>query len=296
MRALLCSALFFAAPAAAQTVERETFAVIGWNTACSVAVQQFGYAPIGEALQGEPVRTRIGTITIAPGQETSRTVLAADWSGAGSWNRAEAKKIIQDLIAAGYDDPGYTEDIRVPRKDEPLPFEDLILSTETFQIRAPFKWPGGDWTWDKAVYSPLGTCGLFVYSRRQNGRPFYRTALHRFYNPSVRTQRAAAHQTNSRLLFESSDLPGALAEAATAAHMQPDLALARYRHAVLLCLSGHLNESAAELGQAVKRDPKLADQARKDPDFHEIRRFPLFRSTVGDEPHPIRYDGKSSRP
>jgi hypothetical protein len=87
-----------------------------------------------------------------------------------------------------------------------------------------------------------------------------------------------------------------LAEAATAAHMQPELALARYRHAVLLCLSGHLNESVEELGQAVKRDPKLAAQARQDPDFYEVRRFPLFRGTVGDEPHPIRYDGKSSRP
>ena len=296
MRALLSALLALsAAPASAQTVERETFAVIGWNDACSVAVQQFGYAPIGEAVVGEPVRTRIGTVTIAPGQEAPRTVLIADWVGAQTWDRKEAKKIVQNLVAAGYVEPGYTEDIRVPLKESPRPYEDVILSTATFQIRAPFQWPGGDWRWEKVVYSPLGTCGLFVYSRRHKSRPFYRTALYRFYNPAVRLQRAQAHQTNSRLLFEASDLEGALAEAATAAHLQPDLALARYRHAVLLCLSGRLNESVAELGEAVKRDPKLKDQARRDPDFVEVAEFPLFRAAVGDEPHPVRFDGKGPR-
>ncbi|MBI5241355.1 MAG: hypothetical protein HY926_12855 [Elusimicrobia bacterium] len=297
MRALICALLaLLAAPAATQVVERETFAVIGWNDACSVAVQQFGYAPIGEAVVGEPVRTRIGTITIAPGEESSRTVLTADWSGARTWDRAEAKKVVQDLLAAGYANPGYTEDIRVPRKEGPRPYEDVILSTAALQIRAPFKWPGDDWGWDKIVYSPLGTCGLFIYSRRQKGLPFYRTALYRFYNPSARTQRAAAHQTNSRLLFEASDLEGARAEAATAARLQPELAIARYRHAVLLCLSGHLNESVAELAEAIKRDPKLAAKARHDPDFYEVYGFPLFRAAVGEDPHPVRLHREGDQP
>ena len=284
MRAWCWTALFLAAgPAAGQTVERETFAVVGWNDACSVAIQQFGYAALGAYIKDEPVRSRIGTITIPPGEDAARTVLTVDWTGARSWERDEAKQALVDLIAAGYKNPGFPEDIRAPHPGAPHPFEDTILSTATFALRAKFKWPGGDWSWDQVRYSLHSDCGLFIFSRLQDGRPFYRTMLLRFYNPAVRNQRAQAHLTNSRLLFEASDLEGALGEAASAAHMQPELASPRYRYAVMLCLSGHLNESVAELTKAVRLDPKLAAQARADPDFYEVYDFPRFRTLVGDK-------------
>jgi hypothetical protein len=285
MRAPLAALFLLAAgPLFGQEVERETFAVLGWNDACSVAVQHFGYGTLGEAIQDEPVSTRIGTLSIPPGEEASRTAWAVEWQGAGSWDKAAAKKSLLDLGAAGYKQPGFMEDIRLHREGAPHPFEAAILSTAAFSMRAQFKWPGGDWRWDQVLYSPLGDCGLFIYSRREAGRPFYRYSLRRFYNPSVRIQRAEAHMTDSRLLFEASDLPGALAEAASAAHMRPELAAARYRHAAMLCLSGQLNESVAELAEAARLDAKLARQARDDPDFSEVYDFPGFRTAVGQSP------------
>ena len=122
MHALLAAALLLAAsPAAGQTVERETFSVLGWDDACSVAVQQFGYAARGEAAPGEPVRARIGAITIAPGEDASRTVWAVDWTGAGAWRKAAAKQSLQDLVASGYRRPGFPEDISIPREGSPTP-------------------------------------------------------------------------------------------------------------------------------------------------------------------------------
>ena len=296
MRALLAAVWLLAVgPAAGQMVERETLSVLGWNNACSVAVQQFGFPPLGEAVQGEPVLTRIGAITIAPGEEISRTVWAVDWKGARTWVKEEALQALAALRAEGYKNPGFTEDIRIPRAGAPHPFEETIFSTSTFGLRAKVPCPSGDWRWDQVRYSPLGDCGLFIFSRREGGRPFYRYFLLRLYNPSVRIQRAEAHLTNSRLLFEASDLEGALAEAASAAHMRPELASTRYRHAVLLCLSGRLNESVSELGEAVRLDHKLAARARGDPDFSEVYDFPRFRTVVGKAPLRVLEDDGDSR-
>ena len=208
MRALLAAACLLAAgPAAGQTIARETFSVLGWNNACSVAVQHFGYAALGKTIQDEPVLTRIGAITIPPGENASRTVWAMNQG---------AKKALQDLVAAGYERPGITEDIRIPRAKTLHPIEEIILSTAAFGLRAEFPWPGGDWRWEQVRYSPLGDCGLFIFSRREDNRTFYRYFLLRFYTPSVRSQRAQAHLTYSRLLFEASELEAALAETATA--------------------------------------------------------------------------------
>jgi hypothetical protein len=280
MRALLGALwLLVAGPAAGQTVERETFSVLGWNDACSVAVEHFGYAAIGEAVQDEPVRTRIGAIAIAPGEDTPRTVWAADWDGAGTWQKSEAKKALQGFAAAGYTRPGLPEDIHIPRAGA-----EAILSTAAFSLRTQFPWPGDGWSWDQVIYSPVGDCGLFTFSRRENGHPFYRYSLLRFYNPSVRLQRGQAHLADSNLLFEAGDIEAALAEAATAALLQPGLAPTRYRHAALLCLTGRLNESVSELSAAVRLDAKLAQKAQSDPDFSEVYEFPRFRGLLKKNP------------
>jgi hypothetical protein len=284
MRALLCASLLLAAASAVgQVVERETFSVLGWNDACSVAVQQLGYPVLGEAIQDEPVLTRAGTITIPPGEDNAQTFWDLDWKGARTWKAADAKKVLQGLAASGYTRPGFQEDILLPRKEAPHSFETTILSTETFGLRADFPWPGGDWRWEQVRYSSLGDCGLFIFRKGEDGRSFYRYFLLRLYNPSVLAQRAQAHLTNSRLLFDSSELEPALAEATTAASMRPELAAARYRHAALLCLTGHLNESVSELGAAIRLDAKLAETARTDPDFYEVYEFPRFRRLVDDK-------------
>ncbi|MCX5796906.1 MAG: hypothetical protein NTY77_15530 [Elusimicrobia bacterium] len=287
MRALLAAAWLLAAGSAAGSASGpkalgEDLAVLGWNNACSVAIRHIGYGTTGADLLEEPLRTRIGTLTIPPGEDASHGAWAADWTGSHTWNKVAAKKALQELTDAGYKRPGFQEDIRIPLEGPPHPFEEVILSTAAFGLRAQLKRPGGDWRWEQVRYSALGDCGLFIFTRRPAGRPFYRYSLLRFYNPSARIQRAQAHMTNSRLLFEASDLEGALAETATAAHLQPDLAANRYRHAALLCLSGQLNESVAELDAAVRRDPKLAARARSDPDFSEVYEFPRFRDLVGD--------------
>jgi hypothetical protein len=290
---LLAAWLMAASPAASQEVARETFSVVGWNDACSVAVRHLGYTSLSDALQDEPVRARIGTITIPPGEETSRTVWAAEWEGAGTWQTAAAKKTVQDLVDAGYKRPGFLEDIREATSDLS---DGASLSTATFGMRAKFQWPGGDWRWHQVFYSPLGDCGLFIFSRREEGRPFYRYSLLRLYAPSARILRAKAHLANSRQLFEAGDLEGALAEVETAARLQPELASTRYRHAALLCISGQLNESVSELGEAIRLDAKLARTARRDPDFSEVNGFPKFRALVGDKPDAAHESDEDSRP
>jgi hypothetical protein len=285
MRAPLAAVLLLAAsPAAGQAVERETFAVLGWNDACSVAVQQLGYPALGEAIQDEPVLTRIGAITIAPGEDSPRTAWSVDWEGAHTWHKAAVQKALQGLAASGYRRPGFPEDIRSPEEGARSAADAVILSTATFGLRAEFKRPGGAWRWDQVRYSPLGDCGLFIFSRREDDHPFYRYFLRRFYSSSARMRRAQAHAENSRLLFAASELEAALAEAAIAARMEPELPAVRYRHAALLCLSGQLNECVAELGEAVRLDRKLAQQARTDPDFEEVYKFPGFRSLLRKKP------------
>ena len=45
---ILLSLLFLASPARAQAVDRETLRLIGWNKACSVAVERLGYPELGQ--------------------------------------------------------------------------------------------------------------------------------------------------------------------------------------------------------------------------------------------------------
>jgi tetratricopeptide (TPR) repeat protein len=272
MRAAIALALLLAAgPVAGQDVERETFMFIGWGDGCSVAFSHYGYPALGVAIHDEPVRALVGTLTVKPGAEETKSDWLVDWEGANTWQATEAKKAVADLVDAGYRQAGSTETIR-PGADE------TIVSTQAFSLRSTRGWPGPDWAMSLVHYSPLDNCGLFVFLKTAEDHPFYRYVLRHLYNPGARVQRAKAHLASSQRLFDDGALADALAEAATAAEMAPDLAPARYRHAALLCLSGRLEEAETALAEAVRLDPKYKRQARKDQDFDSLSHSSRFRS------------------
>jgi len=282
MHAGLCLIVLLAAGSAlGQTIERETFSVVGWNDACSVAVAHYGYPPLGEGARDEPVLTEIGTFTIPPGEQSARVQWDINWTGVGTWQPGQAARALSDLAAAGYSHAGFAELVRSQRiSSQPGPAQ-VLLSTTVFSMRSTAGWPNRGWNWDQVVYSPLGNCALFVFRADRQGDAFYSFLLLRVYNPSARGRRAQAHLDSAVLAYDTGDLPGALEESAIAAQMVPDMAQARYRHAAMLCLSGRNDESLAELDAALRLDPKLKAKALHDPDFESLRAFSHFQSLTG---------------
>jgi len=281
MRAWLAVVLLFASGAAlGQQVERETFSVIGWNDGCSVAISHYGYPFLGQAAQSDPVLARVGALTIPPGAETAQTSWKLNSQGGAAWHPSASRTAVASLVAAGYDRPGFSETVRTERIASLPGLEETIRSTSTFALRDTAGWPGPDWRFDQVHYSPLDSCGLLVFFKGSPSRPFYRYLLLRFHNPLVRPQRAQAHVTNSRLLFDDSDLTGAAQEAEIAARMTPQVAAARYQNAVMLCLTGRLVDAEHELADTVKLDPQYKAQAREDPYLETLRFSPRFQGIV----------------
>ena len=268
-------------PAAAQNMEdvdidHETWSVIGWNDGCGVAFEHYYYPKQGQALADEPISTKIGTASIAPGKEkySARWAYAAD--GRLSWDERVVKKTEDDLKKGGYNRAGYPEIIQdAPIGNQPL-LAETILSTGTLMSRVKNGWPETVWRWAGGNYSPLGTCALLVYENRTAPR-HYRLFLVRVYNSRVRTDRAYAHASNARLLFNAGSLAIAAPEAETAAALDPDLPIGRYEHAAMLALTGNPNEAVEELAAAIKLDAKYGPMAAEDLDFADLRERPDFR-------------------
>jgi hypothetical protein len=265
----------FSRPAAAQNysdvaVDHETWSVIGWDDACGVAFEHYYYPKLGDAMAYEPISTRIGTALIHSGSEkyVGRYVLELD--GATSWDERRVAKTEKELKAAGYFRPGYLDRIQdAPIGNQPL-LAETILSTSTLSPRLKTGWPGPEWRWAGGSFNPLATCELLVFENRANPKR-YRLMLVRAYNSRVRIDRAYAHASNARLLFNAGNLEVAAPEAETAAMLAPELPIARYEHAAMLALTGRLNESVDELAAAVKLEPKYKAQAREDLDFADLR-------------------------
>jgi len=258
------------------TVDREAWTALGWNDACGVALSVLSYPKVGEAMAGEPISTRVGTLSIPVGREQAvrRWTLEAD--GALSWDERAYKKAVKDLKAGGYARPGYPELIRdAPIGDQPL-LAQTILSTGTLKPRLKDGWPGPEWRWTGGDFNPLATCALLAFESRERPRR-YRFLLVRVYDARARVDRAYAHASNARLLFNAGDLDDAAPEAETAAALAPELAIARYEHAAMLALTGRQNEAVRELAEAVKRDRSFAARARDDIDFHDVRGRDDFR-------------------
>ncbi len=253
------------------TVAREDWKVLGWNDACGVAVSILSYPKLGEAIASEPISTRVGAMSIAPATEKSvrRWTLEAD--GARSWDERAYQKALRDLRRGGFARKGYPEVIQDgPIGDQPL-LAGTILSTGTLKPRLAGGWPDAQWRWAGGDYNPLATCALLAYENRENPR-HYRFLLVRVYEPRVRQDRAYAHATNARLLFNMGNLDEAFPEAETAALLAPELPIARYEHAAMLALTGRQNEAVRELAEAVKLDRRYGEKARDDLDFRDVRR------------------------
>ena len=278
MRALALAVLF-AVPASALDIEHEEFKIIGWTDACAVAVERYAYPHLGEAMQAEPITTRIGTLTIELKTPVvvTRWVLEAD--GANTFDRYAVESQRKKLRKAGFDRAGFYETIRDSDTVVSPGSAEVILSTAVLDARPDF-WPDTrQWRMAYASYNPLGTCALLIYEDRELSRR-YKFTLTRIYNPSARSDRARAHTTNGRLLFNQGELDGALIETEIGAKLAPEVGATRYHYGAMLALTGHPDAGMRELLAAVARDPRFADKAATDPDFDSLRERQDFQELI----------------
>lgn len=266
--------------ASAQEVEREQLAIVGWNNACSVAVNHLGFPFRGQAIYEDPVVTRIGTLTLAAGASKVVTKWEADWSGSNSWRPEEAKLLLSKYLAAGYTDRGYPETIRPARIAPGRGLEEIILSTATLGIRGAVDWPGPPWRLARIHYNRLSNCALVVFDDRRGEHALYRYVLTRVYNTAARPERARAHLTNGLLLFNEGELIGAKEETGIAASTYPQGALNHYHYAAMLANSGEVEQAMAELREAVAQREELRKKAAEDRDFENLRDIPAFKDLV----------------
>lgn len=284
------AALLLALPLAAQeedvfkeiSVHAGKFALVGWNKACSVAVSNLGYPKLGEAIVGDPIKTRIGTLTIAPGKDKAKAAWKANWDGRGSWRPDYAESALKELATAGYALPGIQE-VLVPERYEGDPeLRRVLLSTAAFKTSAAAGIPKSAASLKLAyvLYSPLTSgCGLLVFSKGGTRGPF-EPVLARVYNAGARHERARAHLKAADLLYGNGDARGALEETAAAAALAPESPAARYGHAAMLGRFGYRAQALPELEASLALDPALKDKARKDEDFDSLRDEPRFKTLV----------------
>jgi tetratricopeptide (TPR) repeat protein len=268
-----------ALPAAALDVEREEYKLIGWNDACSAALERYAFPKSGGATLNEPIMTRVGTLSIIARKPDVETRWALEAGGDGAYDKLAVEALRGELRKAGYDRPGFEEDIRDAALAEPPGPAAVILSTAILQARSG-AWPDPRrWRWGRTHYNPLGTCALLVYEQI-GARGRFQFVLTRIDNARARADRARAHTTNGRLLLNNGDLAGALAETEIGARTAPEAGITRYHYAALLALSGRIDDAMRELLAAVERDGRLAGKAAKDEDFDALRKRQDFRELI----------------
>ncbi len=256
--------------------DREEWRAIGWNDACSVAFVHLAYPRLGDAIASDPIMTRAGTLSIEPGLEKARPHWSLEADGMLSWDPRSLAKTEKDLQKAGYTRPGFREIIRSGPDGAQEGLAETLHSTATLGARATQGWPGTGWRWAAAEFNPLSTCALLVFES-QGHKSFFRFHLVRVYDTRARIERARAHTTNSRLLFDRGDVDSAVLEAQTGARLGPELAMTRYHYAAMLLLSGHRDPAMTELAAAVGLDPKYKQRARTDRDFEDLSEGEDFR-------------------
>lgn len=274
---LLLTAL--AVAAAALDVEREEYRLIGWNDACSVAVERYAFPVLGQAIQAEPITTRIGTLTIIASKPAVETRWALEADGANTYDTTAIEHVRRQLRKAGYGRPGFSETIRDAATAESPGSAEVILSTATLEARPDF-WPDTrQWRWGQAHYNPLSTCALLIYEKIGE-RDRFKFILTRIDNASARFDRGRAHTTNGRLLFNAGNLAAALAETAIGARVAPEMGDTRYHYAAMLALTGRLNEAMRELLAALKQDESFSKKAANDADFDSLRNRQDFQERI----------------
>ncbi len=278
MRFLL-ACLFLAAPAAAIDIEREEYRIIGWNNACTVAVEHYAYPVLGQAIHGEPISTRVGTMAIVTDKPTVETRWVLESDGAHTYEKGGVDSFRRKLRKAGYDRPGFEETIRDAVTVDSPGAAGVILSTAILEARPDF-WPDTrEWRLGWVHYNPLSTCALLVYEKIGEASR-YKFLLTRVYNARARAERGRAHTTNGRLLFNTGDLEGALAESAIGARVAPEVGGIRYQHAAMLALSGRADDAMRELLAAIKRDERFTAKAAKEEDFDSLRHRQDFAELI----------------
>ncbi|NNN06093.1 MAG: hypothetical protein HKL90_09365 [Elusimicrobia bacterium] len=279
---LFAAAMLGAPPASAvedSAVARTEWTALGWDDACSVALELKIYPKLDTGLHGDPVETRVGTLTIPSGAEDAKQNWTLELDGAFSWDERLAAKAEKDLNDAGYTRAGYPETVRTEVAARPG-LAEVLLSTAALDARVKNGWPGPSWRLAGADFNALSTCALLVYAPRSGG-PLRKFKLARVYSPRARVNRALAHAQNARLLFQAGDIDSAAAEAATGAALAPELAVTRYEDAAFLTLTGQIVQAVAELTAALRLDPTLRAKARDDADFEALRARDDFQRLVG---------------
>lgn len=279
---LFAAAMLGAPPASAvedSAVARTEWTALGWDDACSVALELKIYPKLDTGLHGDPVETRVGTLTIPAGHEDKKASWLLELDGPFSWDERLTAKAEKDLSDAGYTRAGYPETVRNKIGARPG-LAEVLLSTAALDARVKTGWPGPSWRLAGADFNPLSTCALLVYAPRAEG-PTRMFQLARVYAPRARLDRALAHTENARLLFDAGDIASAAAEAATGATLAPELAATRYENSALLALTGRIVQAVAELNVALRLDPTLRAKARDDDDFEALRERDDFQKLVG---------------
>ncbi len=276
---LLTALLLLAAPAAALNVEREEYKIIGWNDACSVAIEHYAFPKLGEAIQGDPIMTRVGTLSIVAGKPDVETRWALEADGVNTYDEPGINRLRKELREAGHNRPGFDEMILASTTAGSPSSAKVILSTAALQARTDV-WPDTRrWRWGRAHYNPLGTCALLIYEKIGE-RDRFKFLLTRSDNARARSDRGRAHVNNGRRLFHNGDLDGALAETDIGAKLAPELADTRYPHAAMLALAGRLDDAMRELLIAVRIDRRSIQKAAKDEDFDSLRNRQDFQELI----------------
>lgn len=271
--------LTLSSPALALDIAREEFGVIGWTDACSVAIERYAYPYLGEAMQAEPITSRLGTLTIELKTPVTITRWVFEADGANTYDEHAIERMKRKLRKAGFDRPGFTEIIRDSETVVSPGSAEVILSTAILDARPDF-WPDTrQWRWARAYYNPLGTCALLIYEDRELPER-YKFMLTRIYNASARSDRGRAHAVNGRLLFNKGDLDGALAETRIGAHLAPEIGGVRYQYAAMLALTGSADASMKELLAAMKKDDVFRKKAARDLDFESLFKRQDFQELV----------------
>jgi len=258
----------------------DEFRFIGWNDSCSVAYQYLSFPPVGEALQGVPVRWDIGSWSILPEEVEPRVSWVEHGIAGSSWDRGRAQRGLAWLAKRGYYRKARVERIRQPAENDPPELDPILASTAAFQLGYKTLWPPENFKLREVYYSPLATCAFFVFRDLKNARDSYTFKLVRIQNPSIRHQRSRMHVSNGLIFYRAADIFGALEELATASAIDPDYALARYHHAVLLTTHGMNDEALDELAAALKLDPRFAEEAKKAIEFKKVRKDRRFKALI----------------
>ncbi|UPT74044.1 MAG: hypothetical protein M0D55_19835 [Elusimicrobiota bacterium] len=274
-----------AVPSSALDIAREDFGVLGWTDACSVAIERYAYPYLGEAMQAEPITSRLGTLTIELKTPVTVTRWVFEADGVNTYDPHAIETAKRKLRKAGFDRPGFYELIRDSETVVSPGSAEVILSTASLDARPDF-WPDTrEWRWARAYYNPIGTCALLVYERI--GEPErYKMLLTRYYNPAARSDRGRAHVVNGRLLFNKGDLASAFAETEIGARLAPEVGGVRYQYAAMLAMTGHPDRAMKELLAAIKREPGLRKRALDDLDFETLHDRQDFQELIQLKPRP----------